>query len=317
MVKHENFKTCDQSGFCKRNRQYADAAAADAAWKSPYALDASSIRFDNGQLTGTVFKTLKNGEQVRLPVTVTFLETGVARVTLDEERRQTGDITLRHDSKARKERYDEAEKWAVVGSLKGAKDASLSQKAAKGTTVVSYGPGGAFQAIITHAPFGVSFARGGETHVQLNGRGLMNMEHWRPEPKKPEPAPEAPAVEGEAKEGEAKPEVEKPQEPKEAKVEEPPVGAEDTSTWWEESFGGAQDTKPRGPESVGLDIAFPGYDFVYGIPEHASSMALKQTRYGQLRFYDFADEKGAAKATTRSRTGCTIWTCSSTSSIAR
>jgi mannosyl-oligosaccharide alpha-1,3-glucosidase len=279
MVKHENFKTCDQSGFCKRNRQFADAAAADGAWKSPYALDASTIRFDNGQLTGIVLKTLKDGEQVRLPVTVSFLETGVARVTVDEERRQKGDITLRHDSKARKERYNEAEKWTVVGSLKGAKDASVSRKAAKGTTVVNYGLDGTFQAVITHAPFGVSFMRGGETHVQLNERGLMNVEHWRSEPKKPEPTPEAPpAAEGEAAEGEAKKEEETPQEPKEPKVEETPAEGEDTSTWWEESFGGAQDTKPRGPESVGLDIAFPGYDFVYGVPEHASSMALKQTR---------------------------------------
>jgi alpha 1,3-glucosidase len=113
----------------------------------------------------------------------------------------------------------------------------------------------------------VAFVRGGETHVQLNGRGLMSVEHWRPEPKKPEPVPEPAPAEGEA------------QEPK---VEEPktdvPADGEDTSTWWDESFGGAQDTKPRGPESVGMDIAFPGYNFVYGIPEHASSMALKQTR---------------------------------------
>jgi alpha 1,3-glucosidase len=235
-------------------------------------------------LTGVVLKTLKDGEQVRLPVTVSFLETGVARVTVDEERRLKGDITLRHDSKARKERYNEAEKWAVVGSLAGAKNASVSQKAARGTTVVNYGPDGSFQAVITHSPFGVSFMRNGETHVQLNERGLMNMEHWRPEPKKPEPVPEpSPAAEGAAAEGEttAEPkegeasEAPKPQDPK---TEETSADAEDTSTWWEESFGGAQDTKPRGPESVGLDIAFPGYDFVYGIPEHASSMALKQTR---------------------------------------
>jgi mannosyl-oligosaccharide alpha-1,3-glucosidase len=285
MVKHENFKTCDQSGFCKRNRQFADNATADSSWKSLYALDASTIRFKDGQLTGVVLKTLKDGENIRLPVTVSFLETGVARVTVDEERRLNGDITLRHDSKARKERYNEAEKWAVVGSLAGSKDASVSQKAAKGTTVINYGPGGEFQALVTHSPFGVSFIRNGETHVQLNERGLMNMEHWRPEPKKPDPVPEpspsaeGEATEGETKEAEAKEGEQKPEEPKtEPQPEEAEAGSEDTSTWWEESFGGAQDTKPRGPESVGMDIAFPGYDFVYGIPEHASSMALKQTR---------------------------------------
>lgn len=38
---------------------------------------------------------------------------------------------------------------------------------------------------------------------------------------------------------------------------------------------------PIGPESVGLDITFPGYEHVYGIPEHASSLTLKETRGGE------------------------------------
>ena len=33
-----------------------------------------------------------------------------------------------------------------------------------------------------------------------------------------------------------------------------------------------------GPTSVGLDISFPGYEFVYGIPEHADTLALKSTK---------------------------------------
>ena len=32
-----------------------------------------------------------------------------------------------------------------------------------------------------------------------------------------------------------------------------------------------------GPCSVGLDISFPGVEHVYGIPEHADSLALKTT----------------------------------------
>jgi hypothetical protein len=39
------------------------------------------------------------------------------------------------------------------------------------------------------------------------------------------------------------------------------------------------DSKPRGPESLGADISFIGASAVYGIPEHASSLALKATRY--------------------------------------
>ena len=33
----------------------------------------------------------------------------------------------------------------------------------------------------------------------------------------------------------------------------------------------------QGPCSVGLDISFPGVEHVYGIPEHADSLALKTT----------------------------------------
>ena len=46
---------------------------------------------------------------------------------------------------------------------------------------------------------------------------------------------------------------------------------------WEEKFGPHIDSKPRGPMSVGSDITFPGSKFLYGLPEHASSTALKRT----------------------------------------
>ena len=46
---------------------------------------------------------------------------------------------------------------------------------------------------------------------------------------------------------------------------------------WEEKFGSHTDSKPHGPMSVGSDITFPGSKFLYGLPEHASSTALKRT----------------------------------------
>ena len=63
----------------------------------------------------------------------------------------------------------------------------------------------------------------------------------------------------------------------ETKIEE--EAGEDESTWWEETFGGNTDTKPRGPEAISLDISFPGYEHVFGIPEHATRLSLKTTRY--------------------------------------
>ena len=52
---------------------------------------------------------------------------------------------------------------------------------------------------------------------------------------------------------------------------------EPTEGSWEESFGGHTDTKPHGPQSVGIDITFNNIDSVYGIPEHASKFSLKST----------------------------------------
>lgn len=33
-----------------------------------------------------------------------------------------------------------------------------------------------------------------------------------------------------------------------------------------------------GPSSVGLDFSFPAFEYVYGIPEHADTLALKSTK---------------------------------------
>ncbi|KAL9596493.1 MAG: hypothetical protein Q9219_005754 [cf. Caloplaca sp. 3 TL-2023] len=251
-VKHENFKTCEQSGFCKRNRVYADkATASGSSWISPYNLDPKSISVKDGQLTAAVLKTLEGtSETVLLPLTINFLKSGVARITLDEEKRQKGDIELRHGSPARKERYNGVQDWAIVGGL--TVDKTVSGTTGKDETTVQYGPGNIFKAVIKHSPFSIDFLRDEETQIKFNAKGWLSMEHWRPK------------IDTELKEGEPA----------------TPEPTEDQSTWWEESFGGNTDTKPKGPESVGLDITFAGFEYVYGVPEHAGPLSLKETRGG-------------------------------------
>ena len=199
---------------------------------------------------------------MELPLKITFLASGVARVTLDELKRQQGAIELRHGSQARKERYNEASKWALVAQE--VPDKTVKAESTEGQTIFTYGPGGRYRAVVSHSPFSVDFLRDDEVQIQFNGKGLLNVEHWRPKIEKDK-------------------EPEQPKEGEEAKpVEESLEVREEESTWWEEIFGGNTDSKPRGPESVGLDITFPGYQHVYGIPGHASSLSLKQTRYSTL-----------------------------------
>ncbi|KAH7318307.1 glycoside hydrolase family 31 protein [Stachybotrys elegans] len=251
-VKENDFKKCHQSGFCKRNRAYADNALSQSStWTSPYQITPESTSFQDGQLQAMVLKKINaEGGTVRLPLTFSFLKSGLARVSMDEERRQNKDIELRHNSPIRKERYNEAEKWSIVGGLDLDKEAQLVHQD-NTQIVVKYGPEAKYEAAIKFSPFEVEFKRDGTTHIKLNDRGLLNMEHWRPKVDKPE---------GEAENG------------------------EDESTWWDETFGGNTDSKPRGPESVALDISFLDYEHVYGIPEHTGPMSLKQTRGGDGNF---------------------------------
>ncbi|KAK4228773.1 2 subunit alpha glucosidase [Podospora fimiseda] len=269
-VKEHDFKKCHQSGFCSRNRAFADHALAASSWQSPYTILPESGAFKDGQYQATILKTINDqGETVRLPITISFLESGTGRVTVDEEKRQKGEIELRHNSKARKERYNEAEKWVIVGGLGLDKKAKVESQD-KTQLTVKYGPSSNFEAIIKFSPFSIDFKRDGISQIKFNDQGLLNIEHWRPKIEKaPEPEPEK-------KEGEETTEGEQKEEEK----KEEPQGV-DESTLWEETFGGNTDSKPRGPESIGLDISFVGFEHVFGIPSHASSLSLKQTRGGE------------------------------------
>ncbi|KAG6015238.1 hypothetical protein E4U54_003917 [Claviceps lovelessii] len=257
-VKEHDFKKCDQSGFCKRNRAFADNASAQSStWSSPYTILPESVKFKEGQWHAIIVKTIDNGERVRFPITVSLLKSGVARVSIDEEKRQKKDIELRHDSIARKERYNEAENWVIVGGLDLDTQAQVVFQDTNRVNI-QYGGDSKLEAVIKFSPFEMDFKRDGESHIKFNDRGMLNMEHWRPKIEKEQ-------AEGEEGESDEK-----------AKTET----GEDESTWWDESFGGSTDSKPRGPESVGVDISFVGYEQVFGIPEHAGPISLRQTRGG-------------------------------------
>jgi hypothetical protein len=51
----------------------------------------------------------------------------------------------------------------------------------------------------------------------------------------------------------------------------------DPEGWWEETFNGHTDSKPSGPEAISIDLKFPGYKHVYGLPERATNFSLQPT----------------------------------------
>ncbi|NXY85657.1 GANC glucosidase, partial [Alcedo cyanopectus] len=56
---------------------------------------------------------------------------------------------------------------------------------------------------------------------------------------------------------------------------------------WQEKFGSFLDIKAHGPSSVGMDFSLHGFDHVYGIPQHAEGLLLKNTSDGDAyRLYN-------------------------------
>lgn len=138
-----------------------------------------------------------------------------------------------------------------------------------------FGPDGINTLTLSHMPVKAVFSRSGVPQVVLNGRGLLHMEHYRAKPD-PFPTPK---------------DEEKATlffQSKKRSFESVGYNAIESNHWagfededegeWEESFGGKQDTKPKGPEAFSLDIAFPGKEHVFGLPEHASPLNLRSTR---------------------------------------
>jgi alpha 1,3-glucosidase len=136
---------------------------------------------------------------------------------------------------------------------------------------LSFGPSSTFSAVISSDPFRLDVFVGDEKVISFNDRNLLQFEELQErQAATPEPAP---AVEESEDEEDEETDAEAEQA-EEAVV----VAKRDEQGAWVESFGSHTDSKPRGPESLGADISFIGASAVYGIPEHASSLALKATR---------------------------------------
>lgn len=261
-VKHFLFRKCDQNPFCKRNRHIADYAANpehSSTYTSPYQIDLASVSTgDNSKLSGNILKSTPAGF-VTLPFTLSFLESGITRFTLDEARRQDGNnknIKIEGPSpdSLSKPRYNELDQWVLIPDhMKLADGSSVTIKQVDTDLQINYGKGNSLH--LQSKPFGIKFYRNGELQVVLNERGLLNLEHWRPKPVKPSEEEEAP----------------RDPELNEFELEH---------GMWEDSFDGKTDLKSFGPESIALDVSFPGYKHVYGIPEHSDSLSLRETRGG-------------------------------------
>ncbi|TMS36684.1 hypothetical protein L596_003786 [Steinernema carpocapsae] len=205
-VDRSNFKTCDQSGFCKRHRNPTN--------KIVYNVDAASVKI-NDTGVNAILKSTEN----ELQLSVVFLKDSTIRVTIDENGN-----ALRH-------RFHPSD--ALVGSPEQTKvldvkktENSLSVNAPSGHTI-----------FVQFTPFRIDVHKKEELLLSLNSGSLLKFEHFRTKDD----------------------------------------SRDDGEGFWDEAFKSHTDSKPHGSSSVGMDVSFIGFKFVYGLPEHADSFVLHST----------------------------------------
>ena len=220
--KPHDFKTCSQSGICRRGRALsARANEAKSSWVSPYSVDQSSVAISTNQAVFTaavkssIYPDIKFGLEVRIH------EDGVARVRMDE----VGGL---------RKRYDEASSWSLIA------EPSISQniKWIKGKKDIRaiYGEKKDIEVVVAYTPLRVSLLRNGREEVVLNGQGLLHMEHFRTK----EASVEQPeSVEGDGTADEAQVVIK-------AKKSSAWFEGDTEDAFWEETFSSWTDSKPKG-----------------------------------------------------------------------
>lgn len=222
-VKHQDFKTCSQAGFCRRGRALASRAKeASSTWKSPYSIDAQSIAVsvDKSSFTATVHSSIHPNIVFKLDIRAH--EDGVFRVRMNEV-------------DGLRKRYDEAAKWALVEEPRLSKKVVWTQtkKEMKATH-------GKVELKVTYNPLRITMLRDGKEEVVLNGRGLLHMEHFRLKDK-PVTTVDAPPAQDEQVVMDAPSEPQPPSLKLSAWFE-----GEEEDGLWEEQFSSWTDSKPKG-----------------------------------------------------------------------
>ncbi|CAL1712026.1 unnamed protein product [Somion occarium] len=258
-VKTQDFKTCSQASFCRRGRALASRAQENvSSWKSPYSVDADSLAISSDQALFTARVKSSLYPDIKFGLDVRVHDDGVVRVRLDE-------------IDGLRKRYDEAASWALVAEPKISQD--IKWTVGKNEVRATHGKKKDVEVIVAFEPLKVTLLRGGKEQVVLNGRGLLHMEHFRTKlAAQPSDIPE---------------------EALDAEDAQTVLSANNPRSWfegdsedgyWDEQWLSWTDSKPKGPESLSLDITFPNHGHVYGIPQHATSLSLRTTT-GESPYY--------------------------------
>ena len=211
-VKRGDFKTCSQSGFCRRLRDLPTSSSS-----SLYSIKSETASYDasSGLFTAEISSAIWPEAHFGLSIGVTSKD-GLARLRVDE----VGGL---------RQRYNETSRWALLAEPSLATNVEYSKKGNQGTLTWKHAAH-TQQAKISFSPLKIEFIRDGETHVSFNEQNLFHMEHFR--------------VKKVGTDTQDPPDVEIDEKVKQARQTWEPYMSEDGA--WEETFNGHPDSKPKG-----------------------------------------------------------------------
>ncbi|KAJ2655200.1 glucosidase II [Coemansia sp. RSA 1200] len=250
-AKRGDFKTCEQAAFCRRHRSFADAmvqsyqsqSKVDITKESPVLHSASPYLIANNtvHLDGHTLVATVMHNADQVPLTLEVIFMANGIIRLRMQ--EETPLLPRFDETQKHVLRDEGRAFEYASD----KDIEHTYESVDGTVVhvVRYTneDSSGFGVRIVEKPWSLSYLHDDKSVIELNHKGFFQFEHLRPKPG----ADEQGGVDG----------------------------------GWEETFHSWTDSKPRGPESFGMDIRFNGFEHVYGIPEHSASLSLKTTRDGK------------------------------------
>ncbi|TIC73206.1 glycoside hydrolase family 31 protein [Wallemia mellicola] len=258
-VKQNDFKKCQQSSFCRRLRSLSDRKTNSSVWESPYAITRGLEQL--GDEAASYTWKLNNRlapEGIAFDLAVDVLKDGLIRLRVDE----SGGLYQRYNQTASYILVDQPE-LMQASSVKITSYDDVDNLAFQTSTNQP------MELKVYHNPLNVQLknAQSGEILVDINGESLLHMEHFRH--KDAEDTDNNSAFTWHS---------------------EQPFEDPNTDGLWEESFNNKPDSKPKGPEAFSIDINFPSHAHVYGIPEHASPLALPPTDGSSPRRVPYVDD---------------------------
>ncbi|ORX49714.1 hypothetical protein BCR36DRAFT_370724 [Piromyces finnis] len=277
-VKKEDFKRCDQSGFCTRQRAYADLVEkTNTKNASPYKIipDTVELNKKEGYVTANVLKvannTLSNANpiEVKFNLKLDFLKSGSIRMHFEEAEDNI------------KTRFD-VSPYALENN-KPENSKKIDFKNDKDSITYTFGEGNDLTTVIlTYNPFKIELVKDDEVVLAFNQNGYFNFEEHRlkesSEPNEEEQNNETQDANQENESTETP--VELSEEEKQKNEEINNLIKDTQKSMWSESFKSHTDSKPFGPESIGFDVTFTGFKNVYGIPQHTGPLNLRTTKNG-------------------------------------